>query len=191
MSLTVKLSLQIKTDYGHLDILVNNAGVLQVGSVSNTSFEQWRKLQSVNSDGMFLGVKYGVELMRELQIPGSIINLCSILGQVGTRECCAYSASMGSVKLLTKSVALDEAPYGIRVNNVCPAYIETPLLNVIPREEYNALVALHPMKRLGTPEDVASAILFLASDESSFITGSELMVDGGYTAGKYSEPQPR
>lgn len=182
--------MQIENKHGQLDVLVNNAGILQIGTIGNTTFDQWRKVQSVNSDGVFLGVKHAVELMRKHKTRGSIINLCSILGQVGTRDCVAYPASKGLVKLLTKSVALDEAPHGIRVNNVCPAYIETPLLDVMSKEEHDALLAMHPMGRLGRPEEVAQAILFLASNESSYVTGSELMVDGGYTAGTFSRLGP-
>lgn len=166
-------------------MLVNNAGILLLGGVEEISFDQWRRVQSINADGVFLGVKYAVQLMNRCQVRnGSIINLCSIEGLIGDPRLAAYNASKGAVKLLTKSVALDQAKKGtgIRVNSVCPAYIETPLLQVIADDEHKALKDLHPIGRLGEPEEVANVILFLASDESSFMTGTEVVVDGGYTA---------
>ena len=174
--------------FGRLDVLVNNAGVALAGGVAETSLEQWRWLMSINLDGVFLGVKYAVEAMKVGG--GSIINLSSIEGLIGDPNLAAYNASKGGVRLLTKSAALDCARrgYRIRVNSIHPGYIWTPMVEEFlngfqdGKERRAALDALHPIGHMGDPEDIANGILYLASDESKFMTGSELVIDGGYTA---------
>jgi 3(or 17)beta-hydroxysteroid dehydrogenase len=174
--------------YGGLDVLVNNAGVDAAADVEHETLDGWRRLQSINLDGVFLGVKHGVAAMKARG--GSIINLSSIEGLIGDPDLAAYNASKGGVRLLTKSAALycAHAGYGIRVNAVCPGYIWTPMVeNFVngtddPEATKKRLVSLHPLGRLGEPDDVAYGVLYLASDESTFVTGTELVIDGGYTA---------
>lgn len=175
--------------FGRLDVLVNNAGVSITKDVERTTLQEWRWVMSVNLDGVFLGVRAGVVAMKGTG-GGSIINISSIDGIIGESQLAAYCASKGGVRLLTKSAALHcaEARYGIRVNSVHPGYIRTPLLDAYFKEVQNGAeeeerkMALHPVGHFGEPQDVAAAVLFLASDESRFVTGTELVVDGGYTA---------
>lgn len=183
-----KAAIQATLDtYGRLDVLVNNAGIGFLGSVEETTLEAWRKTQSVNLDGVFLGTKYGIEAMRKSG-GGSIINLSSIEGLIGDPDLAAYNASKGGVRIFSKSAALHCArqKYGIRINTVHPAYIWTPMVEAVTQgkdtEKYKALVDLHPIGHLGEPDDIAYGVLYLASDESKFVTGSELVIDGGYTA---------
>ncbi len=174
--------------YGGLNVLVNNAGVDTPADVEHETLDGWRRLMSINLDGVFLGVKFGVAAMKGKG--GSIINLSSIAGLVGEPELAAYNASKGGVKLLTKSAALccARAGYGIRVNSICPGYIWTPMVQKFvngspdPEAAKKRLVGLHPIGRLGEADDVAYGALYLASDESKFVTGTELVIDGGYTA---------
>ena len=179
--------------FGKLDVLVNNAGV-GLGAKDNVetiSLKDWRWLMSINLDGVFLGTKYGIEAMKKSG-GGSIINISSIEGIIGDPGLAAYCASKGGVRIFTKSAALScaKAGYNIRVNSVHPGYIWTPMI-----EEYSKLLgnedvevgrkflnSLHPIGHIGEPIDVAYGILYLASDESKFVTGSELVIDGGYTA---------
>lgn len=179
----------IKEHDGRLDIVVNNAGIAFDGTIESTSLEEWRRVQSINLDGVFLGTKYAVELMRELNggEGGSIVNMCSSSALVGIPNLAAYGSSKGGVKMLTKSAALHCARngYKIRINSVCPGYIQTPLVDELTRTDkaaYQHLVDIHPVGHLGTPEDVAYGVLYLASDESKFVTATELVIDGGYTA---------
>ena len=175
--------------FGKIDILVNNAGVLLSASVEDTSLEQWRWLMSVNLDGVFLGTKYGIEAMKKSG-GGSIINLSSIEGLIGDPKLAAYNASKGGVRIFTKSAALHCAKqgYNIRVNSVHPGYIWTPMVEDYTKsgkdaaEEKRLLDSLHPIGHVGEPNDIAYGIVYLASDESKFVTGSELVIDGGYTA---------
>lgn len=177
--------------FGRLDVLVNNAGVGWGGPPEEESLERWRRLMSVNLDGVFLGTKHALLAMR--RVPprgGSIINLSSIEGLVGDPDLGAYNASKGGVRLYTKSVALYCARerLGIRVNSIHPGYIWTPMVeNYLAErgsveEGRKALDAMHPIGHVGEPDDIAYAVLYLASDESKFVTGAELVVDGGYTA---------
>lgn len=175
--------------FGRLDILVNNAGVALGGSVEATTLEQWRALMAVNLDGVFLGTKSAIAAMKETG-GGSIINLSSIEGLIGDPNLAAYNASKGGVRIFTKSAALHcaKSGYKIRVNSVHPGYIWTPMVEAYlaaqaDPEAAKAFVAgLHPVGHLGEPNDVAYGVLYLASDESKFVTGSELLIDGGYTA---------
>ncbi len=187
-------------EFGRLDVLLNNAGVGPTKSLLETSLAEWRAVMRINLDGVFIGTRMGVEAMRPLPTRprtylGSIINLSSILGLVGMPETAAYSASKGAIRLLTKTVALECAAkgWGIRVNSIHPGFILTPMVEksivqlaaqsgIDYETQKNQLAQLHPLGRLGASEDVAFAIVYLASDESSFMTGAELVVDGGYTA---------
>jgi NAD(P)-dependent dehydrogenase (short-subunit alcohol dehydrogenase family) len=173
--------------FGRLDILVNNAGVGWGGPPEEESLERWRRLMSVNLDGVFLGVKHAIPAMGP---GGSIINISSIEGLVGDPNLGAYNASKGGVRLYTKSTALycAKAGLGIRVNSVHPGYIWTPMVENYLRQTGDvaagrkALDALHPIGHIGEPRDIAYGVLYLASDEARFVTGSELVIDGGYTA---------
>jgi NAD(P)-dependent dehydrogenase (short-subunit alcohol dehydrogenase family) len=173
--------------FGRLDVLVNSAGVGRGQPILEATFEAWREIVGINLDGTFLGVKAAAPVMAAAG-KGSIINLSSILGKVGQPGAAAYCASKGGVALMTKAVALELAPMGVRVNSVHPGYIETPMVTGFLRESENEnelrdmIISRHALGRLGVPREIADAIVFLASDESSFMTGSELVVDGGYTA---------
>jgi NAD(P)-dependent dehydrogenase (short-subunit alcohol dehydrogenase family) len=177
-----------KEAFGALHILVNNAGIAGGPFPLMThSLEDWRRVLAVNLDGVFLGMRHAGPLIAASG-GGSIINLSSILGKVGLPEAAAYCASKGGVLLLTKSAALEWAPLGIRVNSLHPGFIDTPMvansvmLGPDGNEKKAMLVAAHALGRFGVPREIADAVLFLASDESSFMTGAELVVDGGYTA---------
>lgn len=176
-------------EFGRIDAVVNNAGILIGGTVEETTVETWHRVMAVNLDGVFLGTKHGILAMKD-QGSGSIINLSSIEGLIGDAGLAAYDASKGGVRLLTKSAALHcaEAGHNIRVNSIHPGAIRTRMLERFLDQQDDAeearrdLVALHPLGRLGEPDDIAYGVVFLASDESSFITGTELVIDGGYTA---------
>jgi NAD(P)-dependent dehydrogenase (short-subunit alcohol dehydrogenase family) len=176
--------------YGRLDVLVNNAGVGKTTNVEEATLEDWRFLMSINLDGVFLGTKYGIEAMKQGGRGGSIINMSSILGIVGEASAASYNASKGGVRIFTKSAALHcaRSGYNIRVNSVHPGYIFTPMVQTAMQGSGDAaamqkgLEGLHPMGHLGEPDDIAYGVLYLASDESKFVTGTELVIDGGYTA---------
>lgn len=175
--------------FGGLNILVNNAGVALGADVERTTLEQWRALMAVNLDGVFLGAKHAIAAMKASG-SGSIINLSSIEGLIGDANLAAYNASKGGVRIFTKSAALHcaKAGYNIRVNSVHPGYIWTPMVeNYLAAQPDPAaakafVAGLHPVGHLGVPNDVAYGVLYLASDESKFVTGAELVIDGGYTA---------
>ena len=151
------------------------------------SLEDWRRVLAVNLDGVFLGMRHAGPALAESG-GGSVINVSSILGKVGLAGAAAYCASKGGVTLLTKAAALEWAPLGIRVNSVHPGFIDTPMVSNVLQQVENGnevrdlLISRHALGRLGLAREIADAVLFLASDESSFMTGSELVVDGGYTA---------
>jgi NAD(P)-dependent dehydrogenase (short-subunit alcohol dehydrogenase family) len=170
--------------FGKLDILVNNAGISGRGRVEEVTLEEWNRVMDVNSTGVFLGTKTVLPAMRQAGA-GSIINISSQLGLVGTDNSSPqYQASKGSVRLLTKATASQYAQEGIRVNSVHPGPIETPMTEArrADPEQFQLLLSRIPLGRYGKPEDVAYGVLYLASDESSFVTGSELVIDGGWTA---------
>ncbi len=177
--------------YGKLDILVNNAGVGAGKNVENMTLEDWRWVMSINLDGVFLGIKYAIKVMKKDQNTKpksnsdesrSIINLASIEGLVGDRRLAAYDASKGAVRMLTKSAALHcaKSGYNIRINSVCPGFLNTKMVSGFlgsqenPKDAEAKLIAMHPIGHLGEPLDAAYAILYLASDESKFVTGSDL-----------------
>ena len=169
--------------YGKLDILVNNAGIYRAHNVEETTVDEWDQVMDINAKGVFVGTKHAIPAMREAG-GGSIVNISSVAGLVGSRETTAYTASKGAVRLLTKSTAIQYASDGIRANSVHPGTIETPMTEGLLAEEGKRAERTDrtPLKRLGRPEDVAYGVLFLASDEASFMTGSELVIDGGRTA---------
>ncbi|MAX20039.1 MAG: cyclopentanol dehydrogenase [Chloroflexi bacterium] len=168
-------------NYGKLDILVNNAGILLRKGVEETSAEEWDRIQDVNSKGVFLGVKAAIPAMREAG-GGSIVNISSIAGLRGSTST-AYGASKGLVRLLTKSTAVQYGPEGIRCNSVHPGIIETDMteemLDSAGREQW---LTRTPLRIIANAHDVALGVLYLASDESRYVTGSELVIDGGITA---------
>jgi len=173
--------------FGKLDILVNNAGVMLWKNIEKTSLEEWRWLMGVNLEGVFLGTKYAMGAMK-MSGGGSIINISSVAGLVGTLDTSAYHASKGGVRLFTKAAALECSKagydYNIRVNSVHPGVIKTPMVEELFKDEEKMKTALswHLVGRFGEPEDVAYGVLYLASDESKFVTGAELVIDGGWTA---------
>ena len=174
--------------FGRPSILVNNAGVAGGGHELLThSLEDWRHILSINLDGVFLGLRHVGPVMAA-RGGGSVINLSSILGKVGLANAAAYCASKGGVVMLTKAAALEWAPLGIRVNSLHPGFIDTPMVAGAIHAAENGnemrdmLIAAHPLARFGMPREIADAVVFLASDESSFMTGAELVIDGGYTA---------
>ena len=175
-------------DFGRLDILVNNAGVAGGRhELMDHSYDAWRQILAVNLDGVFLGLRHAGPRIAASG-GGSVINLSSILGKVGMAGAAAYCASKGGVTVLTKAAALEWAPLGIRVNSVHPGFIDTPMVSnaLADREDGNemrvALMNAHPIGRFGVPREIADAVAFLASDDASFITGAERVVDGGFTA---------
>ena len=188
VSAAVKAMLEkAAADHGRLDILVNNAGYGIAGTVEQTSEEDWNALMSVNVNGVFYGCKHAVPIMRA-QGGGVIVNTASTTSRIGIRDRAAYVASKGAVAALTRAVALDHVEDNIRCNAVGPGTIESPYFTEIfanapdPAGLRRSLEARQPMNRLGQPAEIAQAILFLASDESSFCTGSVLFADGGWTA---------
>lgn len=185
--------------FGGLDFVVNNAGVELLDLLENTDVEKWRWLQEINSDGVFLGTKHAIRAMKPggpAGGGGSIVNMSSIGGLIGSFVTSAYNASKGLVRTFTKAAAIEcgQFQYGIRVNSVHPGMIRTEMIDgffkrfvemgVFPslEEAEAAIVGAHPIGFAGEPEDVAWAVVYLVSDESRFMTGAELVIDGGYTA---------
>jgi 3(or 17)beta-hydroxysteroid dehydrogenase len=180
---------KIVTSHGQLNVLVNNAGIAIPGNVEDTTVEDWRTTQAVNLESVFLGCRAAVKVMKECG--GSIINISSIEGIVGEPNVAAYNASKGGVRIFTKSAALHCAKedYPIRINSVHPGFILTAMvedgIGSMPQEiqdEMNERLQRDiPLRGMGEPLDIANGCLFLASDESKYMTGSELIIDGGYT----------
>jgi NAD(P)-dependent dehydrogenase (short-subunit alcohol dehydrogenase family) len=182
---------QVKARHGRLDILVNNAGIAVAGSILEMTLSDWRKQTAVNLDGVFLGVKHAIPLMRVSGDGGSIINMSSVAGLKGAATLGGYCATKGGVRLFTKSVAMEcaNAKDGIRVNSVHPGIIETPIwlsifsptnpgVNAPPDLDAMSTMAV-PLGVKGYPQDIANGVLWLASDESRYVTGAELVIDGG------------
>ena len=181
---------------GRLDILVNNAGISGAsGTVESTTVEEWQRVQAINSEGVFLGCKYAIEGMKKtgphkLECKGSIVNISSIAGLISGAGPLAYTASKGAVRLLTKSVALHcaEKKYAIRCNSVHPGGVDTaifnPLWQAVGHEQGKAFIgSRHPIGRMAEPPELGEVVLWLASDRSSFVTGAEIVADGGITSG--------
>ncbi len=175
--------------FGKLDILVNSAGIALKGNIETATLADFRRTEAVNVEGTFLGCREAIRVMKGSG-GGSIVNLSSVAGIIGDAQSAAYCASKGAVRLLTKSAALHcgRAGYNIRLNSVHPSFADTPMVQELiatsknPERVREGLMKAAPLGRMGRPEEVANAILYLASDESSFTTGIELMVDGGLTA---------
>ena len=168
--------------FGKLDILVNNAGIYRPERVENTTSENWDTTMSVNAKGVFLGTKAAIPELRKAG-GGSIVNISSVAGLVGNHISSAYTASKGAVRLFTKSTAIQHAVDGIRCNSVHPGTIETDMTaDLLAGEGREDRLSRTPLGRLGRTDDIAYGVLFLASDEASFMTGSELVIDGGRTA---------
>lgn len=177
-------AIKLATDtYGKLDVLVNNAGIGGRSLLMETSEEAWDAQMDIHAKGVFLGMKYAIPEMRKAG-GGSIINVSSIYGLVGSRTSTAYHAAKGASRIITKSAAIQYAGEGIRVNSIHPGFCQTPMTNASYQnpEHFEQLLERIPMGRVGQPEELAQGMLFLASDESSFVTGSELVIDGGVTA---------
>lgn len=169
--------------FGKIDILVNNAGIYRVNNILDTSTEEWDQVMDINAKGVFLGTKAVIPYMKQ-NGGGSIVNISSVAGLVGNRMSSAYTASKGAVRLFTKSTAIQYAGDAIRANSVHPGTIESPMTEqLLENPDYrDDRMRRTPIGRLGKPEDVAFGVLYLASDESSFVTGAELVIDGGRTA---------
>jgi NAD(P)-dependent dehydrogenase (short-subunit alcohol dehydrogenase family) len=178
---------QTAAHFGGLDVLVNNAGILHIGTAEEITEEQWDQTFNINVRGLWLLSRSVLPYMRKAG-GGSIINVASVLGINGARKRAAYASSKGAVVLLTKCMAVDYGHENIRVNALCPSFVETDLTAEVIRKapDPNAVraerISVHPMRRLGQPEDMAGLAVFLASDESSWVTGAVLPVDGGYLA---------
>jgi NAD(P)-dependent dehydrogenase (short-subunit alcohol dehydrogenase family) len=181
----------VANQYGRLDILVNNAGVSHVGNILETSFEDWERVMSVNAGGVFLCAREGVrQMLAQSPVGGVIINMSSVVATIGVDRRLPYSASKGAVLALTRSIAIDFVTQGIRCNAICPGTVQTPFVegylarNFAGHEDEvrQQLHARQPIGRMGRPDEIASAALYLASDEAAFVTGSALIIDGGWTA---------
>jgi NAD(P)-dependent dehydrogenase (short-subunit alcohol dehydrogenase family) len=179
----------VKSKFGPITVLVNNAGVSGVDKPTHeVTSEEWDSLMAVNAKGVFLCTKHVLPQMMSVK-KGSIINISSIYGLVGASDVPPYHVSKGAIRLMTKTDAMIYAKYGIRVNSIHPGFILTPMVeNYLASkggdyEHWKSLVSgMHPLGHLGDPEDVAFGVIYLASDEARFVTGSELVIDGGYTA---------
>lgn len=186
-----------KDTFGGLDILVNNAGVFWVKPIAMETLEEFRKMQQINVEGVFLGLKHALpaiaERAQQWDGGGAVVNLSSVAGLVGAPNLISYNAAKGAVRLMTKAAALEYAPMKVRVNSVHPGIIDTPMmanaakvLEAVTGQGSNTIrtqfAARHPLGRMGRDIDVANAVVFLASDAAAFVTGSELVVDGGMTA---------
>lgn len=184
-----------KKTFGGLDILVNNAGIFWVRPIGETTLSEFRRMQQINIEGVFLGLKHAIPAIAERAQKwdggGAVVNLSSVAGIVGAPNCIAYNASKGAVRLMTKSAALECAPLKVRVNSIHPGIIDTPMMSEVAttlagesgvndlREQF---ASRHALGRMGRDIDVANGIKFLCSDAAAFMTGSELVVDGGMTA---------
>jgi 2-keto-3-deoxy-L-fuconate dehydrogenase len=181
----------VAQEYGRLDIIVNNAGVSHVGNIVETSVEDWDRVMSVNARGVFICAKHAVkQMLAQEPAGGVIINMASAAGLIGVERRFPYSTSKGAVISITRSIAIDYATQKIRCNAICPGTVHTPfvdgyLARDFPGREQEMMQQLHdrqPIGRMGLPGEIAAAALYLASDEAAFVTGSTLVIDGGWTA---------
>ncbi|MFP4137260.1 MAG: SDR family NAD(P)-dependent oxidoreductase [Halomonas sp.] len=170
-------------ELGGVDAVFNNAGIGGICPTDEVSDEEYLKVIDINLNGVFRVARAALRVMYR-QGSGSIVNCASILGVFGQSQTAAYTAAKGGVVNMTRTLAIEAAPKGVRVNAIGPGYIDTPLLEALDDDMLQGLIGLHPIGRLGRPEEIANAFLFLASDEASFVTGAHLLVDGGFTAGK-------
>jgi len=173
--------------FGKIDVLFNNAGVFLIKPLIETTVEEWDRVMGVNARGTFLGMKHVIPVMMR-QGGGSIINNASTVGLAGSQNVSLYGASKGAIRSLSRHAALEYAPYGIRINSVYPGFVDTAMLRHRMDTEQNGAAAQGkkvPLGRIAEPREIADTVLFLASDEASFITGAEIVVDGGRTAGNF------
>lgn len=170
-------------ELGGVDAVFNNAGIGGVTPSDEVDDDEFLRIIDINLNGVFRVARAALRVMYR-QGSGSIVNCASILGMMGQSQTAAYTAAKGGVVNMTRTLGIEAAPKGVRVNAIGPGYIDTPLLEALDDELMQQLIGLHPMGRLGMAEEVANAFLFLAGDEASFVTGTTLMVDGGFTAGK-------
>jgi NAD(P)-dependent dehydrogenase (short-subunit alcohol dehydrogenase family) len=178
---------RVAAEFGSIDALVNNAGIPARRPVGEMDAETWRRVFAVHVEGAFLCSKSALPYFGSLG--GSIVHMSSVTGITGVRSRSAYSSAKGALVALTRQMAVDYAGRGIRVNAVCPGFVKTPLIQALladPERTAN-LTRLHPLGRLGEPDDIAKAVLFLVSDESAWITGQALAVDGGFSCGHADE----
>lgn len=177
----------VERTYGRLDVLVNNAGVLSMAAAEELDAAGWRRTIDINAGSVWLGLRSMLPLLRRSS-HASVINVSSVYGLVGAEGYLAYVASKGAVTLMTKSAAITHGPDGIRVNSVHPGAIETDMLqaelDVLGEDALDAFIAATPLRRSARPEEVSNVIVFLASDASSFVSGAEIVVDGGLIAGR-------
>jgi cyclopentanol dehydrogenase len=169
--------------FGKLDVLVNNAAIIGLEGIMDTTLELWNRVIGVNQTGTFLGMRAAIPAMRRAG-GGSIVNISSVLATMGSGNSASYTASKGAVSALTRTVSVELATEGIRVNAVHPGGVETPMAAECLGDDVEArraLVAAHPLGRIGEPEEIATGVLFLASDDASFVTGASLVIDGGNT----------
>lgn len=179
----IELVAAIVADHGHIDVLVNNAGIYHSSPLTETSLDDYRRVIEVNQVGVFLGLKHvGKQMMA--QRSGSIVNISSIAGMRGGGNSVAYTASKWAVRGMTKSAAQVLGPYGVRANSIHPGLIDTPMLHQVPGVDANpeGMTRRIPLGRIAEPEEVARLALFLASDDSAYISGAEITIDGGMTA---------
>lgn len=170
-------------ELGSVEAVFNNAGIGGICPTDELGDEDYLTVIDINLNGVFRVARAALRVMYR-QGGGSIVNCASILGVFGQSQTAAYTAAKGGVVNMTRTLAIEAAPKGVRVNAIGPGYIDTPLLEALDDEMVQGLISLHPIGRLGRPEEIANAFLFLASDEASFVTGAHLLVDGGFTAGK-------
>ena len=168
-------------EFGGLDILINNAGIFNTTGLEDTTEELWDTVVNINQKGVWLGMKFTVPAMRR-RGGGSIVNISSVAGLTGSTGSTAYHGTKGAVRLLTKAAAVQYGPEHIRVNSVHPGIIATQMIDIIPKQQRERFAGVVPLRREGTAEDVARMVLFLASEDSSYVTGAEFVVDGGLTA---------
>jgi NAD(P)-dependent dehydrogenase (short-subunit alcohol dehydrogenase family) len=172
---------KVEKTFGALHILVNNAGILNTAGVEHTTEAEWQSVVDVNQKGVWLGMKVAVPALRRAG-GGSIVNISSIFGLIGSGGSAAYHGTKGAIRLLTKTAAAEFASANIRVNSVHPGIITTPMVGALAEDQRKSIACAGCIKREGRPDEVAYGVLFLASDEASYVTGSELVIDGGYTA---------
>jgi cyclopentanol dehydrogenase len=170
-----------ESEFGRLDILVNNAGIVAFSSAADTSDEEWQRVLAVNQTGMFYGMRAAIPALRRGG-GGSIINISSTLAVGAICGYFAYQASKAAIVMMTRAAAVEYAEAGIRVNSILPGLIETEMTKDEPEDAVEGHIALTPLRRSGTPLEISYGALYLASDESSFVTGTELVIDGGYLA---------
>lgn len=170
-----------KKEFGGLTTLINNAGIANLKGVEEEDLEGFNRVVAVCQTGVWLGMKTAMPLLKKAE-GAAVVNISSLYGIIGTPSMISYHGAKGAVRIMTKSAALEYAKQGVRVNSVHPGIIDTPLARTVPQEYMDNLVAVTPMGRVGRPEDIAYASLYLCSDEAAFVTGTEVVVDGGWGA---------